>query len=64
MGTETTPRKRKNGKDPEFNQLCLVCPLSDCFEKSKGCLQRPENQETGMNLLGDMERREKKFGDE
>ena len=62
MGTETTPRKPKNGRDPALDRLCLVCPLSDCFQKSKGCLQREENRARGKSLLYDQKQREKRFG--
>ncbi|MEC4683038.1 MAG: hypothetical protein VST70_05090 [Nitrospirota bacterium] len=47
---------------PDIPRLCLVCPLSDCFQKSKGCLQRAENRSRGKSLLDTLEQREKRFG--
>lgn len=55
---------RKNGRDPALDRVCLVCPLSDCFQKSKGCLQMAENRSLGMSLLAVQEQREKRFGNE
>jgi hypothetical protein len=34
-----------------LNRLCLVCPLSDCFHKSSGCLHRSENRNKGIELI-------------
>lgn len=65
METETTHQSRKrNDSRTVLNQLCLVCPLSDCFQKSKGCLQRAENRARGMSLLAVQEQQEKRFGNE
>lgn len=48
--TKTRSRKEKDSP-PENPRLCLVCPLSDCFYKRKGCLQIPENRSRGHELL-------------
>ncbi len=57
------PRCQKRSPSiSELERVCLVCPLSDCFQKSKGCLQRTENRSRGMSLLAVQEQREKRFG--
>ena len=63
MQNEKKPQDRRRAAGMTvLNQLCLVCPLSDCFQKSKGCLQRAENRARGMSLLAVQEQREKRFG--
>ncbi len=48
----TTPQsQRRNGTPTALDRLCLVCPLPDCFQKSKGCLQKPDNRIRGFELL-------------
>jgi hypothetical protein len=49
---ETTPQSRKkNGSLTALDRLGLVCPLPDCFQKSKGCLHRSENRDQGIELI-------------
>ena len=46
-----TQSRRSNSTLDDVNLVCLVCPLSDCFQKSKECLQRAKNQEKERDLL-------------
>ena len=63
-GRSRTRKQNDLSRPLSPGHLCLVCPLSDCFDKSSGCLHRPENKTRGMDLLEGRENREKRFGHE
>ena len=43
--------RKKNGSLTVLDRLCLLCPLPDCFHKSKECLHRSENRDQGIELI-------------